>query len=109
MLTHKFIRALTILGIWFFLSPELWALKVQVGSFFEIDKISYKRGRIVLPVTRRKYHNIRVLNHDTFRLLESCKEKTVCKQNISSVSLRIMEIRPAITRQNMWIADVSFA
>ena len=104
---RKSVCLLMVLGM-LFLSPVLWGFKVQVGSFFEIDKIAYKNGRLILPATRRKYHNVRVLNRDTFEWLLSCKEQNICKQVVSSAPFRIEQIRPAQTRPNMWIADVAF-
>lgn len=105
---HKSVCFLTALGM-LFCSPTLWGFKVQVGSFFEIDKITQRKGRLVLPVTRRKYHDVRVLDRDTFAWLLTCGEQSVCKQAIASVPFQIEQIRPAQTRADMWIADVSFA
>ena len=104
---HKSVCLLIVLGM-MFSSPVLWGFKVQVGSFFEIDKITYKKGRLVLPVTRRKYHNVRVLDKETFVWLSSCGEQTICKQALAEASFQIEQIRPAQTRPDMWIADVSF-
>jgi len=105
---HKFAYFPVVLGM-LLLSPALWGLKVQVGSFFEIDKITYKKGRLVLPTTRRKYHNIRVLDRETFLWIATCKDQTICKQALEKMPFQIVQIRRAATRPNMWIADVSFA
>lgn len=104
---RKSVCLLIVLGM-LFSSPVLWGFKVQVGSFFEIDKITYKKGRLVLPVTRRKYHNVSVLDKETFAWLSSCGEQAICKQALTEVPFQIEQIRPAQTRPDMWIADVSF-
>ncbi len=106
---HKFVSRLTILGIYLLSSPILWALEVQIDPFFKIDKISYKKGRLVLPVTRRKYHNIKVLDEHTFTWLQTCASETKCVQEKKKLPFRVEMIRPVVTRQNMWIAEVSFA
>lgn len=98
-----------ILGIGLLIFPPvLQAFKVQVGTFFEIDKIAYKKGRLALPVTRRKYHNVRVLERDTFLWLATCQNKEICKQEVPSLSFSLERLRAASTHKGMWIADVSF-
>lgn len=108
VLTRKIVRCITLGMGFLILSPVLQAFKVQVGTFFEIDKIAYKKGQLVMPVTRRKYHNIRVLDRATFLWLETCKNKEVCKQEISLLPFAIERLRMVSTREGMWIADVSF-
>ena len=61
-----------------------------------------------MPVTRRKYHNIRVLDRETFLWLETCQNKEVCRQEISSLPFALEMLRTVSTREGMWIADVSF-
>lgn len=86
-----------------------WGFKVQVGSFFEIDKVAYREGRLVLPTTHRKYHNVRVLDQETFKWLSSCKEQKICHQSISEMSVEVEKISSVKSRSGMWVADVSFA
>jgi len=92
-----------------FLLPQLYALDAQVGAFFRVEHISFRKGKLVLPTEKRKYHNIRVLDKDTFLLLQECQEQTVCRQPLEKSLPKVVSIRAANTRKNMWIAEVSFA
>ncbi|MBO4674973.1 MAG: hypothetical protein J5601_02670 [Elusimicrobiaceae bacterium] len=108
VLTHKIVLRI-MLGIGFLiLSPALQAFEVQVGTFFEIEKIAYKKGHLVMPVTHRKYHDVRVLDQETFLWLETCQNKEVCKQAVTLLPFALEHLRPVSTDKEMWIADVSF-
>lgn len=84
----------------------LCAFDLQYGSFFKIDSVSVQDSRPVLPLSRGKYANLRVLNRETFELLKSCPAR--CRQEAASAEPEVSEIRAAKTRKGMWIADVSF-
>ncbi len=92
----------------FFLTSQLHAFKVEVGSFFVIDGVRVKDGQVYLPLTRRKYNDIRILDRDTYVRLQGCKDKKVCTQPLAQAAVKVESIRPAQTRENCWIADVSF-
>ncbi len=95
-----------VIGVCLLLAPTLYALDVQVGSSFIITDIRREKNRLVLPVERSKYHNVRILQQDTLRYVKQCKEP--CVQELTSVEPRVQDIRPAQTRPDMWIANVSF-
>lgn len=84
----------------------LCAFDLQYGSFFKIDSVSVQDGRPVLPLARKKYANLRVLDRETFELLKTCP--AFCRQPAVSAAPEVSEIRAAKTRGGMWIADVSF-
>ena len=88
-------------------SCGLCAFDVQYGSFFNVSQIALQEGRPVLPLARGKYANVRVLDKGTFSFLKNCG-KAVCRQESASADPRVYEIRAALTRKGMWIADVSF-
>ncbi len=54
----------------------------------------------------RKYHNIRLLNQATYDFVSSCP--LPCTQDLGNVAPTVQALRPARTRDNMWIAQVSF-
>lgn len=87
-------------------SCGLCAFDLQYGSFFKVSQISLQGGRPVLPLARGKYANVRVLDKETFSFLKTCSG--VCRQEEESAAPRVYEIRAALTRKGMWIADVSF-
>ena len=87
-------------------APTLHALDVAVGSSFKILEIVRSDGKISLPVERDKYYNVRILNKETFDFVQTCTEP--CVQNLSDVIPSLQELRPAKTRENMWLATVNF-
>lgn len=96
--------ALTVC-LWF-VSCGLCAFDLQYGSFFTIQNIVLEQGRPVLPLARGKYANTRVLDKDTFSFLKTCTGS--CQQEASAAQPELLDIRAALTRPGMWIADVSF-
>ncbi|MBP5429687.1 MAG: hypothetical protein J6Y25_02190 [Elusimicrobiaceae bacterium] len=88
------------------LAPALYALDVQVGSSFKITGIRREENRLVLPVERSKYYNVRILQRGTLQYVQQCQEP--CVQELTSVEPRVLDIRSAQSRPDMWIAHVSF-
>ena len=84
----------------------LCAFDLQYGSFFKVSQIVLEDGRPVLPLARGKYANLRVLDKETFSFLKTCS--AACRQEGEAANPRVYEIRAALTRKGMWIADVSF-
>jgi len=91
------------------ISPQLYALDVQAGRFFRVEHISLRNGKWVMPVEKRKYRNIRILDKDTFLLLGKCREKETCNQPLEDVFIKVESVRAVKTREDMWLADVSFS
>ena len=83
----------------------LRAFDLQYGELFCVTNLTQEKGKVVLPVTRGKYNNVRVLDKETYRLLKTCGPS--CKQESSGGVVSIKQIRAAKTRDNMWIADVA--
>ncbi len=84
----------------------LRAFDVSYGSLFQVVNISRPSGQAVLPLSRGKYANIRVLTRETLEWLNACPE--LCVQDAGDGSVIVEEFRAAQTRGGMWIADVSF-
>lgn len=88
------------------LAPALHALDVTVGSSFTIKNITREGGKVVLPVERQKYYNVRILAPAAFDFVQTCTEP--CVQPLSEVVPSVQEVRPAQTRANMWLVSVVF-
>ena len=83
----------------------LRAFDLQYGALFSVTGIELKNNRPVLPLTRGKYANVRVLDKETFALLKSCAPS--CQQKDVDGNTEIKSFRAAKTRTDMWIADVA--
>ena len=87
-----------------FCAAGLRAFDLQYGSLFWVTGISLEEGNLVMPVTREKYANVRVLDKDTFEFLKTCQ--AVCEQKDAFGRVRVSQLRAAKTRPGMWIGDV---
>ena len=88
------------------LLSAIWlrAFDLQYGSLFTVRGITLVKGRPVLPLSRGKYANVRVLDKDTFALLKTCVSSCT-QEGVGKIQLR--GLRAAKTRPDMWIADVA--
>lgn len=82
------------------------ALDVIYGSFFNVQGITIEQGRPAMPLTRKKYTNVRILDEETYRWLLSCKTE-LCSQSFVEGNTQILSLRAAKTRPGMWIAQVA--
>lgn len=87
-------------------SPTLHALDVSYGQFFKVTHIKRTDGQIILPVERKKYYNVRILNQGTYQFVKTCQAP--CVQDVSKIEVAVLQVRPAKERPDMWIADVAF-
>ena len=102
----KFLARMACIALCLCTAGELCALTLQYGKLFSVSAVRQQNGLPVLPLSRGKYANIRVLEKETFELLKTCGQK--CTQPSGEGVVKMAEIRPAKTRKEMWIADVSF-
>jgi hypothetical protein len=89
------LRKHTVWGIIFilFLLPKLYALTWQAETFFQIKGIRFKEDRVVLPLSRNKYNDIRVLDQQTFSQLKNCQTVEICSQNLTKIDVKIENVR----------------
>ena len=78
---------------------------VTYGSFFTVRGVTQKQGKPVLPTTRGKYVNVRVLDKETVDFLRACTEN--CVQQGADGQTEVTSLRAAKTREGMWIAEVA--
>lgn len=83
----------------------LRALDLQYGTLFTVRGITLEKGRPVMPTTRGKYVNVRVLDKDTYQLLKRCTSP--CKQQEAEGKIEIVHLRAAKSRPGMWISEVA--
>ncbi|MBP5403613.1 MAG: hypothetical protein J6Y17_00805 [Elusimicrobiaceae bacterium] len=88
------------------LSPALYAWDITVGSSFKILEVARAGEKIIFPLERKKYANIRVLNRATYQELLRCADP--CKLAGEIETPRVALVRPASTQKNMWIAQVDY-
>ena len=102
-----FCKRIVLLGLCLFVAPGLCAFTLQYGTLFQVADITLSQaGKPVLPLSRGKYANVRVLDKDTFEILKKCP--ALCRQTADKGEMVIHDFRPAKTRPGMWIAQVSY-
>lgn len=94
-----------VLGLVLWSALQAGAFDLQYGELFVVSGITVENSRPVLPLTRGKYANARVLDKETFALLKTCP--ALCRQESKGGQWQVSQLRPAKTRADMWIAEVS--
>lgn len=89
--------------------PKLFALTVEVGDCFKVEKIRFRQGKLILPVSKQKWADVRIIGRETYDFVHTCQGVKSCKQPLSVPVWQVESIRPARTRENVWIADVSLS
>ncbi len=101
-----FLRRAGLAAVALLLPWQLRAFDVFYGSFFQVVNVSRRAEEAVLPLSRGKYANIRLLDRETLHFLNGCTGR--CVQDALAGNIAVEEFRSAQTRGGMWIADVSF-
>jgi len=92
-------------------AAEGYAFEVQYGNFFTIARVRVKQDTLVLPLTRGKYQDVRILDKATFNYVKNCaglSEQEVCLQNIENISWRVGDILPVPAPVGKYIVSVIF-
>ncbi len=87
-------------------SSTLHAFDVTVTGSFKIDGITRTGEKIIFPLERNQYANIRILDSQTYRALRTCAEP--CVLAAGNLTPEVAHVRPARTREGLWIAEVNF-
>ncbi len=99
------IRCLLALAFVLLISLEVSAIEVSYGSFFTVSGIVMQKERLVLPLDRGKYANVRILDKETFAWVSQCSD--ACTQQYQDAKIRVVSLRAAQARSGMWIAEVA--
>ena len=88
-----------------FIAFPACAFTFSYGNLLEVKDVKNDGGVLQLPLIRRKYKNVKILSKELYRFLQKCSGD--CTYQTGEVQLQIEEFRPAATRADMFIADVS--
>ena len=97
-------RALAVIIICIVAFPAC-AFTFSYGSLFDVKDVKNEDGVLQMPLTRKKYSNVKILSKDLYDFLQKCNSS--CIYQADSAELQIEEIRPAKTNEQLFIADVS--
>lgn len=82
----------------------LYAFDVSYGTLFRVKNVAHKKERLVLPLTNKKYANVRILDKDTFAFVNTCREN--CSLPAGEGKIQLSSLRKSVSRENMWIGEV---
>jgi len=88
------------------LAATACAFDFSYGTFFEVKNVKNKDGVLQLPLSRKKYKNVKVLSKELYGFLKQCSEN--CKYPAQNTLFRTEEFRQAATNEQLFIADISF-
>ena len=88
------------------LAVPVCAFTFSYGSLLEVKDIEQKNGVLLLPLTGKKYTNVKVLSKTVYDFLQECSID--CTYPVLEKDFSIIESRVAANRPNMLIATVQF-
>jgi len=96
------------LGVWIscLLAVPACAFTFSYGNLVEVLGVERQDGTVQLPLTNKKYTNVKVLSKTVYDFLQTCTND--CIYSASAKDFTIAEYRVAANRQDMLIATVQF-
>lgn len=82
------------------------AFTFSYGSWLDIKGVEKVNNRVQLPLTRKKYKNVKITDKSLYQFLNRCQ--TDCQYPQPKQDFEIIESRAATSREGMWIADIEF-
>lgn len=99
-------RALVgVCEIW--LATAACAFTFSYGNVLDITDVKNENGKLILPLTNKKYTNVKVLSKPLYGFLKMCE--TDCAYSATDIVWSVTDYRVAGARQNMLIVNISFA
>jgi len=95
---------IALAAIYLLFPSGLRAFDVSYGTLFRVEGVQYKKGRLVLPLTNKKYANVRILDKDTFDFVNTCNDN--CTHPAGEGKKTVSSLRKAVSREEMWIGEV---
>ena len=81
------------------------AFTFSYGSLLNISDVQVQDGIIRLPLTQKKYRNIKILSRQVYQFLKECEQD--CYYPQAEQTFDIAEVRRARTNEQMLIAAVT--
>ena len=97
-------RALVVLGLVVATFPAC-AFTFSYGNLLDVKEVKNKNGVLQLPLTRKKYKNVKILSKELYEFVRQCSAD--CRYAAGTPEWEMAEFRAVQSRQDMWIADVS--
>ena len=82
------------------------AFTFSYGSLFNVVGVESQDGIVKLPLTRKKYTNVKVLSKPMYNFLQACERD--CTYPISQQKFNVTEYRVAASDSKMLIVQVKF-
>lgn len=92
--------------VWLLAAVPACAFTFSYGSLFEVKDVKNTGGALVLPLTRGKYKNVKVLSKEVYDFLLKCSVD--CRYGGAGAAFEVRDFRKALTRERMLIADIAF-
>lgn len=89
-----------------FFAASACAFTFSYGNLFDVKDVKNQSGALMLPLSRGKYKNVKVLSKDVYDFLLSCPGD--CLYNAPGTAFASTDYRKAFTNERMLIADVDF-
>lgn len=81
------------------------AFTLSYGSLFDVPDVQVRDKIIRLPLTQKKYRNVKVLSREVYQFLKQCEQD--CQYWPSGDTFDITDLRRARTHEHMLIAAVA--
>ena len=98
------LRRLLGLACVLFWAAGAGAVTLSYGNLLQVQHIEVKDNRLQMPLSRKKYANVRVLDKGLYGFSLACNN--LCRFDAKARAFSIFSLWAAKTRPGMWIADV---
>ena len=91
--------------LWVVTAVPVCAFTFSYGDLLDVKEVKNKDGVLQMPLTRKKYKNIKILSGGLYKFLGQCSAN--CMYPARAKEVEVLEFRAAAGRADMWIADLS--
>lgn len=100
-----FLKRTLAAALWVVVAVPVCAFTFSYGDLLDVKEVKNKDGALQMPLTRKKYKNVKVLSGSLYKFLKECSAD--CVYSVREKEVEVLELRAAANRTDMWIADLS--
>ena len=98
------LKRILLAGVLCCLAMPVCAFTFSYGTGIKIQGVEIKSGKLLLPITRKKYRNVKIVSKELFQFLKKCTDE--CVYPVAEIKITSVDYRRSFTSEDLMIAEV---
>lgn len=98
------LKRILLAGVLGCLAMPVCAFTFSYGTGIKVRGVEIKSGKLLLPLTHKKYRNVKIVSKDLFEFLKKCTDE--CVYPAAEIKITSVDYRRSFTSEDLMIVEV---